>query len=160
MDNKKVMVRSTVDHIVGVSLPAQNFRREWVRSGQEIPMDLDLLREAIFDPGFEYMLKQGMLYIDDMDVKIELGLEPETAKEPEEIIVLNDGQKRRLLTVAPISELDEMMKKLSYEQQQGLVAFAIKNELIDLDRADVLKKYTGIDALSAIQTQRAMKEEE
>jgi hypothetical protein len=37
------------------------------------------------------MLTKGILYIDDMEAKIELGLESPDAKQPENIIVLNDA---------------------------------------------------------------------
>lgn len=159
MDNKKVMVRSLVNHHVGMIVPELNFRREWPAEGATLPIDLDILKEAIYYPGVEYLFKQGMLYIDDMDVKIELGLEPPAAKEPVNIIILNDGQRRRLLTVAPLSELREKLEELTYEQRNELADFAIRNKLGDLERAAIIKEFVDIDIISAIRNRQAMEEE-
>ena len=57
----KVKVTSMVKGIVGVSLPQLRFKREWPMMGAAIPIDFEILQEAIFDPGFKHMLEQGIL---------------------------------------------------------------------------------------------------
>ena len=55
-----------------------------------------------------------------METKEEVGLEPDDATEPENIIVLTDAQMTRLLKVAPIRDMKEMMSKLSKQQKENL----------------------------------------
>ena len=106
----------------------------------------------MYASGVERMFKQGVLVIDEMAAKIELGLEPEGAKEPVNIIVLTDAQKRRYLTVAPLKDLIEIVEKLPFEQVKELARFAIANELVgSIEKTDFLKEKTGIDILKGIQ---------
>lgn len=159
MDKKKVMVRNMMNHPVGIYVPSMNFKRDFPRKDATLPIDFEILQEIMYDPGVEYMFKQGILYIEDMEVKRELGLEPYDAEEPEEIIVLNDGQRRRLLTVASLEELKETCEKLSYEQNQELANYAILNELGDLERAKIIKQFTEVDIIRAIQNRKDPEEE-
>ena len=125
MENKKVIVTNMVNRRVGMTLPDLHFKRNWEKKGAKKPIDLEILEQAIYDPGVEYMFRQGILAIDDMEVKKFLGLEPEDATEPENIIILTDAQRKRYLTVAPISELKEIMKSISDEQRLEMANYAI-----------------------------------
>lgn len=155
----KVKVTSMVKGIVGVSLPQLRFKREWPMLGATIPVDFDILQEAIFDPGFKHMLEQGILSIDDMEVKKKLGLEPEDAKEPENLFVLNEMQMVRLLKVAPFAEFEQTIKKLSSIQLTTMANLAIDKEIIDFDKTDLIKKISGIDIRKAIEIKRLEKQE-
>lgn len=154
MDKKTVMVKNTTNGRVGIDLPDLSFRRTWERKGAQKPVDISILEQAIYDPGVEYLFKEGILYIEDMDVKIALGLEAETAKAPENIIVLNDQQKTRYLTVAPVHEFKQLIGKLSYEQIHELAQFAIEKEYTNFDKCEILQKTVGIDVIKAIQLNR------
>ncbi len=158
MDNK-VWVINTTNGRVGIEVPELRFKRLWEKKGSKKPIDLEILKELIYDPGVEYMFKEGILFIEDMKVKQILGLEPEDAKEPENIIILSDTQKKRLLGPAPIQELKDVVKKLSKEQVKDLVDFAIINEVTNLDKCEFLKSITNIDIIKAIQLNRQDKEE-
>ena len=158
MENKQVLVENLSNGRVGINIPDLRLKRIWERKGVKKPIDFETLQQAIYDPGVEFMFKEGILYIDDMDVKIALGLEPEDAKEPENIIILSDQQKRRLLTVAPIQELKDMMNKISNEQKQSLVDFAIENELTNMDRCEILKQFTQVNVIRAVELNRKNKE--
>ncbi len=157
-NNKKVMIKNLSNGRVGINIPDMHLKRIWEKKGAVKPIDFDILKEIIYDPGVDYMFKEGILYIDDMNVKVELGLEPEEAKEPVNIIVLTDAQKRRYMTVAPIQELKELLKKLSYEQIQELAQYAIENELINIDRCELIKSAIQIDIIKAVQFNRDNKE--
>jgi hypothetical protein len=137
-EKEKVKVISTEEGSISINIPDLRLKRRWNKKGAELTIDLDTLKEAMYDPGVEYMFKTGMLYIEDMDKKKKLELEPEDATEPENIIVLSDVQKKRYLTVLPIGEFKDSIKKLSVEQRKELVNFAIENELCDLARSKTL----------------------
>ena len=113
----------------------------------------------MYDPGSEYMFRTGMLYIEDMDIKKEIGLEPEEATEPVNIIVLDEKQLNRYLTVMPLHEFKENVKKLSIEQAKNLVDYAVQKETITFDKAEFLEKVTGLNAMSMIQLNRKNKED-
>ena len=80
--NERVIVTSMVSGRIGLVLPRMHINKVWPKKGTKLPVEKDILREAIYEPGVEYLFKQGLLYIDDMDFKIELGLESEEAKKP------------------------------------------------------------------------------
>lgn len=158
MDKKKVTVTSTVNGTTSIYLPHLNFKKEWPAKGAKNLIEADLLEEMMFDPGTEYMFKTGMLDIEDMDTKIKMGLEPEGAKEPVNVIVLSNEQMKRLLTTTPLNEFKSKMKKVSIEQVQNIVDYAIDNELAPLDKCDVLRDLSGTDILKAITLKREAKE--
>ena len=82
----------------------------------KVTIDKDVLEEAMYDPGVEYMFKTGILYINEMEDKIALGLEPEGATKPENIIILTDDEKKEWMSSKKQSwELKTMLEKLSYE---------------------------------------------
>ena len=159
MEKEMVTVVSTVNGLVGIYLPDLRFKKEWTRKGQKQKIDKELLQDIMYDPGSEYMFRTGMLYIEDMDIKKEIGLEPEEATEPVNIIVLDEKQLNRYLTVMPLHEFKENVKKLSIEQAKNLVDYAVQKETITFDKAEFLEKVTGLNAMSMIQLNRKNKED-
>ena len=159
-NNNKVTVVSTVNAQVGLHLPEYKINRVWPKKGSKVQIDKDVLAEAMYEPGVASMFRKGILYIEDMETKKELGLEPDDATEPENIIVLTDAQMIRLLKVAPIKDMKEMMNKLSKQQKENLAYFAVENEIADMDKADILKEATGIDVINFIRMNRDAKKAE
>ena len=161
MENRKVMVKSESTGRLSINLPELQLKRIWEKKGTIRPISFEDLQQALYVPGVEYMFKEGMLSIESMQDKIDLGLEPEGTKEdsPVNIIILNDSQKKRYLTVLPTSEFKQELEKLPYEQINSLVDYAIEKELMDMDKCDILKEKTGIDIIKAIQLNRQAKAE-
>lgn len=158
MENKKIKVKNLVNGRVGITLPDLRLNVNWDRKGQTRMIDFDTLQEALYDYGTEYMFKEGMLGIDDMEIKIALGLEPEGATEPQFIKVLDDDQMKRMMTVMPIFEFKKELETIPREQILNLVDYAVQNEYSDIKKCDVLKEITGIDVISAIRLNREDKE--
>jgi hypothetical protein len=77
-----ITIKSTVKAQVSISVPSLNLRRFWPKAGAIQRIPFDLLEQAIYEPGVEYLFKTGILYIDDMETKIKLGLEEPEVKEP------------------------------------------------------------------------------
>ena len=154
----KVNIKNETLGRVGINLPDLKLKRVWERKGVVRQITFDDLQQAFYEPGVEYMFREGMLSIDNMDVKKELGLEPEDAKEPVNVIILSDEQRKRFLTVMPMHEFRQEISKLSHEQINSLVDYAIANEIADLDKTEFLKEKTGIDIYKAIQLNRADRE--
>lgn len=155
---EKIRVISKHQGPVSVNIPDLRFRREWPNKGSSILIERETLEEMMYDSGFKYMIDTGMLYIEDLEVKKELGLEPEDATEPVNIIVLSDNDMKRMMTAMPQFEFDAKLKTLNYEQMLALADFAIKNELGDFGKCDAIKKACGKDILTAIKLNREDKE--
>ena len=150
MDDK-VMVTSMVGGTISAS--ALN-HRVWNKKGQSLPVSKDILREAIYEPGIEYMFKNGILYIEDMDFKIELGLEAEGTKTPTQIIPMDEKYMTRVLKLMPVSEMKKSIDEMSMVQKQELVDFAVKQNDIQLDRIKIVSDKCGVDVLKAIELNR------
>lgn len=152
--DKKVKVVSLVSQRVVLTVPDLRLRRVWERKGAVAVIPFEQLEEAMYSPGVENLFKNGVLGIDDMETKIALGLEPEGAKAPVNIITLNDEQRKRYLTVMPLHEFKEEIKKLPIEQINELAAYAIEHEILDFDKSEIIKKYVDVDIMRAIKLNR------
>lgn len=145
-----VKITNMVNNSVSVAIPELNFKRTWPRKGSVISIDLEKLKEMQYDPGFEYMLREGILYIEDMEAKKELGLEPEDASAPENIVVLTEKQQKEYMTELEQKDFEEKVSKLSFEQVQSLADYAVNNKLSDMDKCNFLKELCGRDIIQSI----------
>lgn len=149
--NDKVMVTS----MVGGTISAASLEhRVWNKKGQKLPVSKDVLREAIYEPGIEYMFKKGILYIDDMEMKIELGLETPGTTAPTEVLPVDDKYLNRVLKLMPISEMKAAIDKMSIVQKQELVDYASKQNDIQLDRLAIVSDKCNVDILKTIELNR------
>lgn len=158
MNDDKVMVTSMVNGQVGLHLPQLRYNRVWPTKGTRIPVSKDLLREAIYEPGVEYIFKNGILYIDDMDFKIELGLESEETKVPTQIIPMDDKYLNRVLKLMPISDMKEAISKMNSNQKEELILYATKQNDISLDRIGVIDKLCNTNILKTMQLIKSKEE--
>lgn len=157
--NERVMVTSMVSGRIGLVLPRLHINKVWPKKGTKLPVEKDVLREAIYEPGVEYMFKQGLLYIDDMDFKIELGLEEEGTKAPTNVIPMDEKYMSRVLKLMPIAEMKKAIGAMNDNQKRELIDFASEQNDISFDRMDVIKKLTGIDVVKVIELKRSKEEE-
>lgn len=158
-NNEKVKVISMTTGRVSVKSPELHFARQWMKKGSSVMIDRTVLEELMYDNGFKYMIDTGMLYIEDLQTKKDLGLEPEDAKAPVNIIILTDRDMRYYMVSMPFADFKEKVSALSYEQIQSLADYAIANRLGDIDKTNFIKKICGKDIIKAIQLNDADKEE-
>lgn len=156
--NDKVIVTSMVNGLVSINRPEHRLVKTWPQKGAKIPVEKEALREAIYEPGIEYMFKNGMLYIDDMDFKIELGLEEEGAKVPTNIIPVDEKYLERLLKRMPIFEMKTAIKAMNGEQKQELIDYAAKQTDIQMDRIAAIREITGTDLFKVIEIKKQQEE--
>ena len=62
-----VSIKSTVKALVSINVPTLNLRRSWPKKGAVQKIPFDVLEQAYFEPGVEYLFKTGVLYIEDME---------------------------------------------------------------------------------------------
>jgi hypothetical protein len=82
--NENVIVTNMSNGIALMCLQQNGYlvKKVWQKKGAKLPISKDLLRENFYDSGVEGMFRKGILYMDDMDFKIELGLEEPDTKVP------------------------------------------------------------------------------
>lgn len=155
----KINIVNTIRGSILVEVREIPFRHEWIAQGAAYAVDPKVLEQLMYDRGFKYMIDTGMLYIEDMKEKQNLGLEPEDATEPVNIIVLNDKERRRYMVNLSLKEFKEKVTKLSYEQIVQLADYAVANRLADFDKAEFLKELCGRDIIQAIRLSAQNKED-
>ena len=159
MNEEMVMVKSMTKGIVGFNLPDLRLRKEWPKKGARLPVSKAVLREAIYNPGVEYMFKNGILFIEDMDFKKELGLEPEDATEPKNVIELDDKKMARYISLMPVSELKKELSRLSSNQKKDLVDYAVEHHTeLKMDRVSVIDEVCNTNLLKAIELKKQAEE--
>lgn len=153
-----VLIKSTIKGIVVLNVPALNLKRTWQQKGalQRIPKEL--LEQAIYDPGVEYLFKSGILYIDDMQVKIDLGLEEE-GEEPK-IKYYDDKEMEKLLTATPLKEFREVVEAMSHDQAMELSSKAVDLGITDYQRDKILQDKTQVNVFNAVVAAQQEKEAE
>lgn len=154
----KVNVTSTTIGEVSVFQPSIPFRASWPSKGSTRAIEEEIIEQLLYTPGFKYMIDTGMLYIEDMEAKKKLGIEPEDATEPVNVIVLSDVDKNKYMKVYSIEKFKTEVKKLSREQIVDLADYAIENKIADFEKSEVLEKLCGKNIIRGIQLARQNKE--
>ena len=156
MELTKGTVTNTTNHSVLIQLPDIKFKRTWQKDSS-IKVDIEVLREAIYDTGFKAFIDEGVLFIEEKEIRVELGLEEEDAKKPF-ITILKPAQMTRLIKAATIDEFKSTLGEITKEQALSLVDLAISEKSISMDKLMALKEKTGIDVVKAIELERQNEE--
>ncbi len=154
----KINVTSTVIGEVSVFQPSIPFRMSWPSKGSTRGIEEETLEQLLYTPGFKRMIDTGALYIEDMNAKKKLGIEPEDATEPVNVIVLSDVDKNKYMKVYTLEKFKTEVKKLSRDQLVDLADFAIENKIADFDKSEVLEKLCGKNIIRGIQLTKQNKE--
>lgn len=154
----KIKVKSLVSGTVIIKDPGTNLRMTWDKKGQIRVIDKEILEQAIYNPGIEYMFKEGMLGIVDEDAyqtKVDLGLEIEG--EEEKIVLFTEKRAEELLAL-PISKFRQEVKTLTREQLFEFTTYCIDHEKVDFEKSEILRTYTGVNIMEAVRLQRLDRE--
>lgn len=157
MELTKGTVTNTTNHSVLIQLPDIKFRRTWQKDSS-IKVDIEVLREAIYDVGFKAFIDEGVLFIEEKEIRVELGLEEADAEKPF-VTILKSAQMTRLVKAATIEEFKATLNEITKEQALALVDMAIKEKSISMDKLMALKEKTGIDVVKAIELERQNEED-
>ena len=124
MENiRTVNVQNMVRANVSIQRPEFGINRVWSDFGQVMKIPFDNLEQGMWDTAIRNLFTSGILYIESLKDKIDLGLEPAEAEEPVNIVMLDENKMANLL---------------------------ITHKLIDPDKCSWLKDLTGKDILKAI----------
>ena len=154
--SEKIAVFSNSRGLVSITLPELKLNKSWPQKGAKVLIEKEQLEEAMYNPGVEYMFKTGILYIENMQTKIDLGLEPEGATAPQNIIFMTDKEKGEFMSPKRQAwELKAKLEQMSYENKKDFCDYVIENELLDTAKAKVIKEVCGVDILHAIRMKQA-----
>ena len=157
-NTRLVKLRSTSTGTFSINEPAYNIRRIFPKKGSVQTVPFDILEQLLWQPGFRAAIDSGLLYIDDMQDKIDLGLEQPDTKVPTNIKVLNETQMMTLLKVKPYNEFIDELGTLPMQQIRDLADYAAENNLVDMQKVDAIKQLTGKDIVAMINKRRQFEE--
>lgn len=154
----KIKVISAVNGRCGINNRDLQIRRVWQGRGDVITFTAEQIEQLMFDPAFSNMINSGMLYIEDMEVKKAIGLEPEDAKEPT-LILLDDKTLQRFWKNMPLSQFKVEVKKLTNIQIKTLAEYAIHHGSDgSIDKANYLSEISGYNILKGIELDKQSQE--
>jgi hypothetical protein len=102
------------------------------------------------------MIEDGTLFIDDMEFKKELGIEPEDAETPT-IIYLSDKELERFWKNMPLAQFKVEVKKLRKAQIDSLVDYAVAHgDDGSIPKANFLTEISGRNVLKGIELRKSI----
>ena len=147
---RTVAITNMVRANVSIVRPEFGINRLWSDFGQTMKIPFDNLEQGLWDPAIRNLFESGILYIDSLQDKVDLGLEPADATEPVNIVLLDENKMENLLKNAPLSVFKKEVSELTRVQVDSLISYAINKKIIDPDKCSWLKDLTGKDILRAI----------
>lgn len=143
-DNKRlVRIRNAASANVGINEPDLNLRREWATKGAVRTIPFDVLSEAMYSRGVEYLFKNGILVIENKQDIIDLGIEEIIGELPKEVVTTNTDIKK-LLTTVPLAELKDKVSTMPKEQLQEIKNYMIKENFTDYERVALVEQAIGM----------------
>ena len=110
----------------------------------------------MYDPAFKNMIDEGYLYIENLEVKKELGIEPEEATTAK-IIYLSDKELDRYWKIMPLPQFKTEIKQLTKVQLDSLADYAILHGNDgSIQKANYLTQITGRNILKGIELQKTI----
>ena len=150
-----IKVTSASDFTVVVNSPATLLVKSWNKKGAFHLIPRDTLMQSFYNCSLEYLVKNGLLVVEDKQFLQDIGLIAE-----EDLFELTDNIKKKSLSVMPVRELEELIKKMSPHQIEELASYAIANNAeLKLDRMELLSKASGKNILKAIELHKAAQED-
>lgn len=152
----KVKVISAFDGRCGIDNSDLHISRRWPARGSHVMLDRNVIEELMYDDAFKNMVEDGTLYIEDFELKKELGIEPEDAETPT-IIYLGDKELERYWKIMPLPQFKIEVKKLKKAQLDSLVDYAMKHGNDgSIQKANYLTEITGRNILKGIELQKTI----
>ena len=153
-----VKVRSASDSSLVLYAPEIRLSKIWTKRGMTHPIDREILIQAYFSTCLESLMRKGLLIVEDKQFLIDVGL---ITEETEELptIELTPVLMKRIISLMPLVEVKEILKKLSKDQVVELADYAVKNFAeLKMDRIDIISKISGKNILKAIELNKSQEE--
>lgn len=151
-----VILKSLTSGTVGIYKPEIQLNVTFPRKNARVRITKEKLEDAISYPGVLYLFEKGIIGIEEgADLGELLSFYTGEVKVPFE---LTEKVMKKLLTTANEEELRSALKEMSKEQKDELVRFAITNDVVGMQAADIIKEECGQDLIK-IRTLKKQAEE-
>ena len=152
----KIKVISQYNGRCGIDNDDLHISRRWPARGSYVMFDKEVLEELMYDSAFKNMIDEGYLYIENLEVKKELGIEPEEATTAK-IIYLSDKELDRYWKIMPLPQFKTEIKQLTKVQLDSLADYAILHGNDgSIQKANYLTQITGRNILKGIELQNTI----
>lgn len=165
MADRMVHLKNTMNATLSVRKPEYGIYRTWNKKGQVQAIPFDTVQQLLWDTGFNNMIQSGMLYIDNMKDKIDLGIEPVGATKPVNVIAVDEKSVAEIWDTMGIDEFKKTVGRLTRTQIDNIVSYAVETKNINLDKVNFIKEITadrtgknGRDILKILEHKRQIEE--
>lgn len=148
--SRMVKITNMINAQVSVVDPANNVNRQWKKRGQSTAIPYEAVEQLLYEDGFRNMIDSGILYIESMKDKQDLGLEDIDSTKPTNIIALSTADMERLLKETPLVVFKKEVANLPAVQVDSLIEYAVENKIANVEKCTFLKELTKKDVLKAI----------
>lgn len=156
---RNVKIVSMVDNMVSIRKPEYNIYRSWKNRGQVFTIPFDTVQQLLWDTGFKNLIYSGVLYIPDLQDKIDLGIEEEGATEAKNIVAFTEEKMVELFSdKVPMEEFIKLMTTVPRTQVDILIEYAIEKEIVNVEKDKFLQELTGKDILVGISRKHALED--
>ena len=156
---RNVKIVSMVDNIVSVRKPEYNIYRSWKNRGQTFTIPFDTVQQLLWDTGFKNLIYSGILYIPDLQDKIDLGIEEEGTTEAKNVVAFTEEKMVELFSdKVSMEEFIKIMTTVPRTQVDILIEYAIEKEIVDVKKDKFLLELTGKDILVGISRKHALED--
>ena len=149
MAQRMVIVKNMTRGNISIKKPQYNLNRQWSAYGQVMKIPFEILEEALWDGGVNNLFTAGYLAIEDLQDKIDLGLEPADATESVNILILDENKMKDIWN-KPAPVFKKELEKYTKVQVDALIEYAINNNIVDTAKCVYIKELTNKDILKAI----------
>ena len=154
----KIKVISAFDGRCVLNDIGLHISRRWEGRGDSVVFTKEQIEELQFNTAFMNMVREGILYIEDMEVKKEIGIEPDEAEEPT-LLLMDEKALQRFWKNMPLSQFKIEVKKLTKVQLNILADYAITHGNDgSIEKATYLTTVTGRNILKGIELERLSRE--
>lgn len=149
-DSTIVEVFNNTSGVVGFRSESNRKKYRWDKPDSRRKVTLGELKDLVYSSGGFELLKECLL-IKDIDVRIELGLPIEKEH------ILDDNDIVQLLKNGTAEDLENVLSKTNSGIREKTSAIAIELEISDLNKLEIIERYTGVDVLAQIKEKREEK---
>lgn len=135
-----IRIKNISTNLVSLYVPNIHFNRE-LMPGREIPVSQEEYEELTFDAGFMSLVNGHYLKV--------VGVEEEQAVEVVEN-VFEASEIEKMLVNGDITKFAKFIPNATEAEKESAVTLAVEHKITNAGIVALIKKYCGIDVISAI----------
>lgn len=135
-----IRIKNISTNLVSLYVPNIHFNRE-LMPGREIPVSQEEYEELTFDAGFMSLVNGHYLKV--------VGVEEEQAVEVVEN-VFEASEIEKMLVSGDVTKFAKFIPNATEAEKESAVTLAVEHKITNAGIVALIKKYCGIDVISAI----------